>query len=96
MTSALITTFGPSSINPLTEPAPPPFNSISGFPENPGCVVPLIVTVLFRIGNPEVRFIVWTPAPGTLNEIVSRPEPSFTALIASRKVQSAALQTSSL
>ncbi len=83
-------TFGALTLIPVVLPAAAPFNSISGVPAKPGWVVPSIVRAFVTLNPPAApTLIVRTPAPGMLNEIVSPPAPAFTALIASRKEQSA-------
>ena len=65
-------------------PALVPFSSINGEPENPGCVVPSIITGSVIKGSADSGVIVCTPAPGMLKMIVFKPAQLFTSSIACR------------
>ena len=65
-----------------------------GVPEKPGCVVPSMTTGSMIVGSGESGAIDFGPEPIT-KRIVSVPAFALAALIASRSVQLAALQTPS-
>ena len=71
-----------------------PSISMIGVPAKPGCVVPSIITGSVIAGRADVGEIVFAPDP-IENRIVSTPAAALAALIASRSVQLAALQSPS-
>src|SRR5262245_34845440 len=91
-----VTRLPPPEIRSPFEPAPARDPSISmiGVPAKPGCVVPSIVTGSRIVGSADVGWIVLAPDP-IEKRIVSVPGVALAALIASRSVQVAALQTPS-
>ena len=85
ITSPLITENGTTVTNPASAVAP--LNSITGFPEKPGWVVPSMVTRSVISGKADAGAIVWTPEP-ILNRISSAPALALACMIAARSVQS--------
>src|SRR5215469_6359469 len=82
-------------LRPLTpKPAEAPLNTMIGVPAYPGCVVPSMVTGSVIVGSGDVTAIVFEPEP-IEKWIVSVPGFALAALIASRSVELAALQTPS-
>src|SRR5438552_5782114 len=78
-------------------PALAPLISINSIPFRVGPLI--LIDVSLSWGKGLLRFIVWTPDPG-IEKLILRGEVllltrAFAALIASRKVQSVALQTPS-
>src|SRR5436853_3122138 len=78
-------------------PALAPLISINGIPFRVGPLISICVSV--SCGSGLVTLIVWTPDPG-IEKLILRGEVllftrALAALIASRRVQSAALQTPS-
>src|SRR4051794_4581343 len=91
-----VTRLDPAEMRSPLEPfgAEEPSISMIGVPAKPGCVVPSIVTASEIVGRFAVGEIVFTPDP-IENRIVSTPAAALAALIASRRVQLAALQSPS-
>ena len=65
-------------------PAPAPSSSMSGVPAYPGWVVPSIVTGSVISGRADAGEMVWTPAPGIANTMMSAPGFALASRIAWR------------
>jgi len=61
-------------------PAPDPFKTTSGVPENPGCVVPSITTAYVIGGRADKGVIVCDPVP-TANLMVYVPDPGYASAL---------------
>ena len=80
----------------VTAPAPAPFNSTSGAPLKPGCVVPLMLTASATGGSAEVGLMVCGPPPPMLKAMTSAcPGVELEVSMASRREQCAALHAPS-
>src|SRR4051794_32042368 len=74
----------PKTSSPRAAPDPTQVSSTTGVPANPGCDQPSTTTASVIVGSPVAAVMVWTPAPGTANRIVSGPGWALVSRIACR------------